>query len=117
MTYVDGFVASVPTENKTAFRDRTEAAAAVLTAHGALGALKGWGDDAPDGEVTSFPMAVRCKAGETVCLSWILRPSRQVRNRAMPKPMADPRLDPEANRMPFDGKRMIHGGFEVLVDA
>ena len=75
------------------------------------------GDDAPDGEVTSFPIAVRCKEGETVSFSWVVWPSRDLRDADVPKIMADPRLDPTANPMPFDGNRMIHGGFHVLVDA
>ena len=117
MTYVDGFVAAVPTANKTAYRKHSEVAAAVFREHGALAVVERWGDDVPDGEATSFPMAVECKEDETVTMSWIVWPSRDVRNAAIPKIMADPRLDPTANPMPFDGKRMIHGGFDVLVDA
>ena len=114
MTYVDGFVAAVPTANKTAFRDHAEAEAAMFREHGALAVVQCWGDDVPDGKVTSFPMAVRCRPDETVCFSWILWPSRQVRNEAMPKIMSDPRLDRTTVPMPFDGKRLIYGGFEVL---
>ena len=68
-------------------------------------------------EVTSFPLAVKRRPDETVCFSWILWSSREARNEAMSKIMADPRLRPNENPMPFDGKRMIHGGFEVIVDA
>jgi uncharacterized protein YbaA (DUF1428 family) len=71
----------------------------------------------PEGEVTSFPMAVKRKNDETVVFSWIVWPSRRVRDEAMKKVMADPRLQPAVNPMPFDGKRMIYGGFEVIVDA
>ena len=117
MTYVDGFVAAVPTANKTAFRDHAEAEAAMFREHGALAVVQCWGDDVPDGKVTSFPMAVRCQPDETVCFSWILWPTRQVRNEAMPKIMSDPRLDRTTVPMPFDGKRLIYGGFEVLVAA
>ena len=117
MAYVDGFVAAVPTANKTEFREHAEAAAAVIREHGALAVVECWGDDVPDGEVTSFPMAVKCRADETVCFSWILWPSKDVRDRAMPKIMADPRLDPAVQPMPFDGKRVIYGGFEIVVDA
>lgn len=117
MTYVDGFVAAVPTANKHAFREHAEAAAVVFKDHGALAVVECWGDDVPDGEVTSFPMAVKCEEGETVCFSWILWPSREVRNQAMPKVMADPRLEQAGLAMPFDGRRMIHGGFETIVDV
>ena len=117
MTCVDGFVAAVPAANKDAYRKHAEAAAKVFKEHGALSMVECWGDDVPEGEVTSFPKAVDCRSDETVCFSWILWPSREVRNEAMPKIMADPRLHPDANPMPFDGKRMIYGGFEVIVDA
>ena len=117
MTYVDGFVAAVPSANREAYRKHAEDAAAVFKEHGALKLVECWGDDVPDGEVTSFPMAVKCKTDETVCFSWVLWPSREVRDEAMPKIMADPRLQPDANPMPFDGKRMIYGGFEMIVDV
>ena len=70
----------------------------------------------PEGKVTSFPMAVQRKADETVVFSWIVWPSRQVRDEGM-KVMADPRMQPDGNPMPFDGKRMIYGGFQVIVEA
>lgn len=117
MTYVDGFVASVPTANREAFRQHAEIAAAVLQEHGALKVVECWGDDVPDGEITSFPMAVKCQPDETVVFSWILWPSREVRDAGMQKVMEDPRMAQETNPMPFDGKRVIYGGFEVLVDV
>jgi uncharacterized protein YbaA (DUF1428 family) len=117
MTYVDGFVAAVPTTNRQAFRKHAEDAAAVFKEHGAVKVVECWGDDVPEGEVTSFPMAVKRKNDETVVFSWIVWPSRRVRDEAMKKVMADPRLQPAVNPMPFDGKRMIYGGFEVIVDA
>lgn len=116
MGYVDGFVFAVPTENREAFRAHAQAAAPVFREHGALKVVECWGDDVPEGEVTSFSMAVKRQADETVCFSWILWPSRAVRDAAMPKIMADDRVNMEANPIPFDGKRMIFGGFEVLVD-
>jgi uncharacterized protein YbaA (DUF1428 family) len=82
-----------------------------------------WGDDMPDGKVTSFPMAAKKQADETVVFSWIHWPSREVRDEGMKKVdgmkkvMADPRLQPNANPMPFDGKRLIYGGFVVIVEA
>lgn len=116
MTYVDGFIAAVPTDNKESFRQHADKAAEVFKEYGALQVIECWGDDVPDGEVTSFPMAVKRQPNETVVFSWILWPSRDVRNRGMEQVMADPRLQPEANPMPFDGKRLIYGGFEILVD-
>ena len=116
MIYMDGFVAAVPTANREKFLKHAEEAATLFKEHGALKVIEGWGDNVPDGKVTSFPMAVKRKPDETVVFSWILWPSRDVRNEAMPKIMADPRMQPENNPMPFDGKRVIFGGFEVLLE-
>lgn len=117
MAYIDGFVAAVPTANREAYRKFAEQAAAIFKQHGAQRLVECWGDDVPQGKVTSFPMAVQCKDDETVVFSWITWPSRQVRDEGMKKVMADPRMQPDKNPMPFDGKRLIYGGFEVLVDA
>jgi uncharacterized protein YbaA (DUF1428 family) len=115
--YIDGFVAAVPTANRDAYRRHAEAAAVVFKEHGALKLVECWGDDVPDGKLTSFPMAVKKQADETVVFSWIAWPSREARDAGMKKVMADPRLKPESNPMPFDGKRLIYGGFSVLVDT
>ena len=117
MTYVDGFVLAVPTANREVYKKYAQAVALVFKELGALRVVECWGDDVPEGKLTSFPMAVKRKEDETVVFSWITWPSRQVRDAGMKKAMAEPRLQPEANPMPFDGKRMIYGGFEVLVDA
>lgn len=117
MTYVDGFVAAVPSANREIYRKHAETAAGVFREHGALGLVECWGDDVPQGKLTSFPMAVKCKDDETVVFSWVTWPSRQVRDAGMKKVMTDPRLQPDTNPMPFDGKRLIYGGFEVIVDA
>jgi uncharacterized protein YbaA (DUF1428 family) len=117
MSYVDGFVAAVPTANREIYKKHAEAAAIVFKEHGALKLVECWGDDVPDGKVTSFPMAVKRKDDETVVFSWITWPSRKVRDEGMKKVMADPRLQPDTNPMPFDGKRMIYGGFEMIVEA
>ena len=117
MTYVDGFVAAVPTANRETYTKHAQAAAAVFRDHGALAVVECWGDDVPDGKLTSFPMAVKRQADETVVFSWVTWPSRQVRDDGMKKVMADPRVQPDVNPMPFDGKRLIYGGFEVIVDA
>ncbi|MDX1756104.1 MAG: DUF1428 domain-containing protein [Marinobacter sp.] len=116
MSYIDGFVAAVPTANKDAYIKHAAEAARVFRDHGALQVVEAWGDDVPEGKVTSFPMAVKCQDNETVCFSWIVWPSREVRNQAMEKVMSDPRLQPESNPMPFDGKRLIYGGFEVVLE-
>ncbi|WP_341504191.1 DUF1428 domain-containing protein [Gallaecimonas sp. GXIMD4217] len=115
MSYIDGFVLAVPTANKEVYRQHAQSWAAIFKEYGALKLVECWGDDVPQGEITSFPMAVKCQADETVVFSWILWPSREVRNANMEKLMADPRMQPE--EMPFDGKRLIFGGFEVLVES
>jgi uncharacterized protein YbaA (DUF1428 family) len=117
MTYVDGFVAAVPTANREAFRQHAQMAAGVFKEYGALKVVECWGDDVPEGTLTSFPMAVKRRDEETVVFSWIVWPSRQARDKGMNAVMADPRLQPDKNPMPFDGKRMIYGGFEVIVEA
>ena len=100
-----------------AFRDHAEVAAEVFKEHGSLAVIECWGDDVPDGVVTSCPMAVKSRADETVCFSWIMWPSRDIRNEVMSKIMSDSRMNQATTLMPFDGKRMIYGGFEVVVDA
>jgi uncharacterized protein YbaA (DUF1428 family) len=117
MAYVDGFVAAVPTANREKYRKHAEDSAVVFKDHGALKVVECWGDDVPDGKVTSFPMAVKRKNDETVVFSWVVWPSRKVRDEAMKKVMADPRIQPDVNPMPFDGQRLIYGGFEAIVDA
>jgi uncharacterized protein YbaA (DUF1428 family) len=114
MSYIDGFVAAVPTADREAYRKHVERAADVFKEHGALKVVECWGDDVPDGKLTSFPMAVRKKHDETVVFSWILWPSRGARDEGMKKVMADPRT--QLNPMPFDGQRLIFGGFEILVE-
>ena len=80
MTYVDGFVAAVPTTNREIYKKHAEAAAVVFKEHGAMKFVECWGDDVPEGKVTSFPMAVKRKDDETVVFSWIIWPSRNVRD-------------------------------------
>ena len=117
MNYVDGFVAAVPTANREIFRQHAAEAAVVFKEYGALNVVECWGDDVPEGKLTSFSMAVKREENETVVFSWITWPSRQARDEAWKKVMADPRMQPDANPMPFDGKRVIFGGFEVIVEA
>jgi len=117
MNYVDGFVAAVPTAHRESYLHHAQAAADVFREHGALQVVECWGDDVPQGKLTSFPMAVQCKEDETVVFSWITWPSRAARDEGMKRSMADPRLQPDTNPMPFDGKRLIYGGFQVIVSA
>ena len=117
MTYVDAFVAAVPTANRDAYLEHARKAAVVFKRHGALSLVECWGDDIPDGEVTSFPMAVKCKPDETVVFSWVTWPSKEVREAGMQKIFADPDMQPDANPMPFDGKRIILGGFDVVLES
>jgi uncharacterized protein YbaA (DUF1428 family) len=117
MTYVDGFLAAVPTANKDAYRHHAEMAAVVFKDHGALSVVECWGDDVPDGKVNSFHTAVMRKDDETVVLSWITWPDKGTRDAGWQKVMADPRMQPDQNPMPLDGTRLIYGGFEVLLDA
>ena len=117
MNYVDGFVAAVPTAKRETYQKHAETAAAAFKEHGALSVVECWGDDVPEGKLTSFSMAVKRQPDEAVVFSWITWPSRQLRDEAWKKVMADPREQPETNPAPFDGKRLIYGGFEVIVEA
>ena len=117
MNYVDGFVAAVPTANRDKFLRHAQDAAVVFKEFGALQVVECWGNDVPEGKLTSFPIAVQRKDDETVIFSWITWPSKVVRDAGMAKVMADPRLQPDKNPMPFDGKRMIYGGFEMIVSV
>ena len=113
MNYVDGFVASVPTAKRAEFLAHAEAMGKLFKEYGALSVIDCWGDDVPEGKLTSFPMAVQCKPDETVVFSWITWPSRATRDESWKKLMADPRMQ-SAGEPPFDGKRMIYGGFEMV---
>lgn len=116
MTYVDGFVAAVPTENKEAYRKLAEEAAAIFKEHGALKVVECWGQDLPKGKLTDFPMAVKAEEGETVIFSWIVWPSKEARDEGNGKVMSDERMKMDGPH-PFDARRMIYGGFEVLLDV
>ena len=117
MNYVDGYILAVPTKNKEAYKACAEKAAIVFKENGALSIIECWGDDVPEGKLTSFPIAVQCKQDETVVFSWITWPSRQVRDAANKKVMTDSRMQAMENTMPFDGKRMIYGGFQIIVES
>ena len=119
MQYVDGFVLPVPKKNLKAYRRMARKAGKVWRDHGALEFRECVADDVKVGKWTSFPRSVKLKRGETVVFSYIVYKSRAERDRVNAKVMKDPRLakmmDPKA--MPFDGKRMIYGGFKVLVEG
>jgi uncharacterized protein YbaA (DUF1428 family) len=112
--YVDGFVAAVPAGNKQAYLDMAKKAAAVFKDYGAIRIVETWGDDVPDGKVTDYKGAVKATADEKIVYSWIEWPSRQVRDEGWKKMMEDPRM--KDHQMPFDGKRMIYGGFSPILD-
>lgn len=115
MNYVDGFVAAVRTADREAYRGHCEMAGPVFKAHGALAVVDCWGDDVPEGKLTSFPLAVKREEGETVVFGWIVWPSRTARDAGMAAAMADARF--KDMQMPFDGRRMIFGGFETIAEC
>jgi len=116
MPYVDGFVLAVPKDNIEAYKDMARTAGDVWKEHGALSFVECIGDDVPYGELTSFPRAVQAKDDEVVVFSWITYPSREARDQINAKVMADPRLSRDKWTMPFDGKRMIYGGFKSFLE-
>ncbi|WGF90493.1 DUF1428 domain-containing protein [Marinivivus vitaminiproducens] len=116
MSYIDGFVAAVPSRNKEVYRGHAARMADVFKEYGATRVVECWGDDVPEGKVTDFRMAVKAEEGEVVVFAWIEWPSKAVRDEGMAKVMEDSRVK-EEGEMPFDGKRMIYGGFETLVDV
>ena len=118
--YIDGFVMAVPTANKDKFTAHAEMADSVFIDLGATRVIECWGDDVPDGETTDFRKAVKAKDDEAVVFSWIEWPDKQTRDAAMAKMMSadfsDERMDQEKNPMPFDGKRLIFGGFAPVAE-
>ena len=116
MDYIDGFVAAVPTKNKEAYIKHAQVAAQCLKEYGAKKVVECWGDDIPEGEITSFPKAVQCQDGETIVFSWIVWESKEARDEGMKKIMTDERMSPENSPMPLDGKRVIYGSFHVLLE-
>lgn len=115
MSYMDGFVAAVPTANKAAYKAHAAEASAIFFEFGALRLVETWGDDVPRGEVTDFYRAVDARDDESVVFSWIEWPDKATRDAGMAKLMTDPRM--QDMQMPFDGKRMIYGGFATLLDT
>jgi uncharacterized protein YbaA (DUF1428 family) len=118
MAYVDGFVIPVPRTKLDAYLNMARTGAAIWREHGATEFRECVADDVKPGKLTSFPQSVNLEEGEVVVFSWIVYPSKQVRDAANEKVMQDPRMAEfmKPENMPFDGKRMIYGGFEMIVD-
>ena len=117
MPYIDGFVIAAPTADKEKFVDHARRLDALFLEHGATRVVECWGDDVPDGKTTDFRGAVQAKDDEVVVFSWIEYPSKAVRDAANEKIMTDPRMKAMGAEMPFDGKRMIFGGFAPILDV
>jgi uncharacterized protein YbaA (DUF1428 family) len=115
MGYVQGFVAAVPAGNKESYRKHAADAAKLFREFGATRIVEAWGEDVPDGKVTDFKRAVQAKAGEVVVFGWQEFPNKALAHAAFDKMMNDPRMK-ELGAIPFDGQRMIFGGFSTLVD-
>jgi uncharacterized protein YbaA (DUF1428 family) len=121
MSYIDGFVIAVPKANKQKFIEHARMGDAMFMEMGALRIMECWADDVPAGKVTDFRMAVKAESDEEVVFSWIEWPDKATRDAAYAKMMdpenVDPRIDPAKNPMPYDGKRMIYGGFLPVVES
>jgi uncharacterized protein YbaA (DUF1428 family) len=112
--YTDGMLVAAPAGSREAFTDFAKKTGAIFLEHGATRVVDTWEDDVPDGKVTDFRRAVRAEDGEKVAFSWVEWPSKDARDQAWAKVMEDPRM--QELKMPFDGKRMIYGGFEPILD-
>ena len=117
MSYVDGYVLAVPTANKVAYTKLAEIFAGFAKRHGALSNVECWQDDVPKGEQTDFFKAVQCKDDEAVVFSWTLWPSKEARDAGIKAMQDDPAFIDQMSEMPFDGKRMIFGGFVPVVET
>lgn len=121
MPYVDGWVFAVPIKNRDKFVEHARSADDILKELGATRVVECWGDDVPDGKITDFKKAVQAQSDEAVVLSWVEWPDRATRDtgRQQMHEMAqtDERFDEEKHPVPFDGLRMIMGGFEVVYEV
>ena len=117
MTFVNGFAAAVPADGKQSYVDYARVAGEYFRKHGALRVVECWEEDVPDGQLTSFPMAVKREPGEAIVFSWIEWPDKATADACFAMMQNEPLFDPSNNPMPFDGKRMIYGGFDMIVDA
>lgn len=117
MAYIEGFVVAVPKANKEEYRLHAERAAPLFKEYGVKRMVEAWGDDVPEGQLTDFHRAVKAESDEVVVFSWFEYPDKATRDAANAKMMSDPRMKEIAESMPFDGKRMIYGGFSTIVDV
>jgi uncharacterized protein YbaA (DUF1428 family) len=116
MTYFEGFIVPVPKANRDAYRKHASEASPLFQEFGATRMVEAWGDDLPDGKVTDFRKAVNASDDEDVVFSWFEYPDKETRDSANAKMMSDPRMKDMGESMPFDGKRMILGGFDAIVE-
>ena len=116
MAYIDGYLIPVPAEKKNAYFEIAAKAAKVFRDHGATRVVECWGDDVPDGKVTDFKRAVKAEGDEGVVFSWVEWPDKATRDTGMKKVMEDERMQGDHSDMPFDGQRMIFGGFAPVVE-
>ncbi len=114
--YIDGMLTAVPEANKSAYLEMADKHAAILKECGATRTVDCWGDDVPDGKVTDFKGAVKAKEDEKIVYSWVEWPSKEARDAGWDRAMKDPRMQAMSTSMPFDGKRVVWGGFAPLVD-
>lgn len=117
MSYIDGFLIAVKKDRMDEYKAMAELGRTVWMEHGATSYFEAVGDDIPYGKVTSFPRAVMAEDDETVIFSAVVYPSKEVRDACMKKVFEDERMKGQMDQMPFDGKRMIFGGFEAIVAA
>ncbi len=117
MTHIQGFLIPVSATKRAAYLDMAKVAAPFFAEHGAARTVEAWGDDIPDGKLTDFKRAVQAEQGENVVFSWIVWPSKAARDAGNKKVMEDPRMKMMGSDMPFDGKRLIYGGFDLLLDT
>ena len=117
MSYIDGFVAAVPVAKKSAYLDHARQMLPLFMEYGALQLVETWSDDVPHGKLTDFYRAVQADENEAVVFSWVLWPDKTTRDAGWKAMMGDARMNMEGQQMPFDGKRMIYGGFEILLDS
>lgn len=114
MAYIDGYLVPVPAGKKDAYFALAARAAEVFRDHGAIRVVECWGDNVPDGKVTDFKRAVKAEGDENVVFSWVEWPDKATRDTGMAKAMEDARM--QGGEMPFDGQRMVFGGFSTVVD-
>lgn len=116
MAYIDGFVAAVPAGNRESYLEHATSVVPIFREFGVRRMVETWGDDVPEGQTTDFYRAVKAKDGEVIVFAWLEYPDKAARQAASEKMMTDPRMQGAMEEMPFDAKRMIYGGFEIVSD-